>query len=132
MTGEAAPTTLRIDKWLWQARFFKTRTLAAKAIASGPIRVNRMPVAKPGYSIRVGDVLTFAQGKLIRVIEVAALGARRGPAPEAQMLYKDLDPPAARAPKPDAPPPVAEREAGAGRPTKKDRRDTDKLRDPLY
>lgn len=85
--------SLRIDKWLWQARFFKSRGLAAKICERGRIRLNRQPVSKPHQRIRVGDVLTFPQGKLVRVVRIAALGIRRGPAPEAQTLYEDLSPP---------------------------------------
>ena len=122
---------MRLDKWLWHARFFKTRTLAGAVAGGGRIRVNRAPVAKPGHTIRVGDVLTFPQGRLVRVIEVLALSTRRGPAAEARALYRDLDPPAAR-PKagdaPAAPAPAARREPGAGRPTKRDRRRIDRLK----
>lgn len=118
-------TKLRIDKWLWQARFFKTRSLAAKVV-SGGLRVNGQPIAKPAFSVGLGDVLTFSQGRDVRVIKVVALGTRRGPAPEAQALYEDLDPPAPRAPAPQSP-----RFEGGGRPTKRDRRQLDRHRDML-
>ena len=81
---------LRLDKWLWQARFFKTRPLAAQVVQKGRIRINQVRVSKPHYRLRPGDVLTFPQGKVIRVVRVLALGTRRGPAPEAQTLYEDL------------------------------------------
>jgi ribosome-associated heat shock protein Hsp15 len=81
---------LRLDKWLWQARFFKTRPLAAQLAEKGRIRINRVPVNKPHYRLRPGDVLTFPQGRTIRVVRVLALGTRRGPASEAQTLYEDL------------------------------------------
>lgn len=81
---------LRLDKWLWQARFFKTRTLAATVASKGKVRINRMLVTKPHYKVRPGDVLTFAQGQDIRVVRVLALGERRGPAPEARTLYEDI------------------------------------------
>ncbi|MGI9417192.1 MAG: RNA-binding S4 domain-containing protein [Geminicoccaceae bacterium] len=81
---------LRLDKWLWQARFFKTRTLAATVAAKGKVRINRMLVTKPHYKVRPGDVLTFAQGRDIRVVRIVALGERRGPAPEARTLYDDI------------------------------------------
>ncbi|MDU8913784.1 RNA-binding S4 domain-containing protein [Aestuariicoccus sp. MJ-SS9] len=109
---------LRIDKWLWHARFFKTRGLSAKVVSAGHCRVNGQPVAKPAFAVGPGDVLTFPQAREVRVIKVLALGERRGPAPEAQALYDDLDPPQPRAPEPPAP-----RYEGGGRPTKKDRRD---------
>lgn len=86
----AANSGLRLDKWLWQARFFKTRALAATVANKGKVRINRMLVTKPHYRVRPGDVLTFAQGHDIRIIRVLALGARRGPAPEAQTLYEDI------------------------------------------
>ncbi|RGP36797.1 RNA-binding S4 domain-containing protein [Pseudotabrizicola alkalilacus] len=86
---------LRLDKWLWQARFFKSRGLSADVVESGHCRVNGQRTKKPGHGICIGDVLTFAQGKQIRVIKVQALGLRRGPADEAQELYLDLDPQAA-------------------------------------
>jgi ribosome-associated heat shock protein Hsp15 len=81
---------LRLDKWLWQARFFKTRPLAAQLAQKGRIRINQVRVSKPHYRLRPGDVLTFPQGQTIRVVRVLALGTRRGPASEAQALYEDL------------------------------------------
>ena len=98
--------SLRLDKWLWQARFFKTRGLATDTVADGRVRINGQPTAKPAQPIRAGDTLTFAQGNRIRVIRVLALSIRRGPASEAQALYLDLDatPPHA----PDSAPPALE------------------------
>lgn len=83
---------LRLDKWLWQARFFKSRALAAGLIAAGSVRVNGTRISRPGRDINAGDVLTFPQGPRIRVIRILALGLRRGPVPEAQTLFLDLDP----------------------------------------
>lgn len=83
--------TLRVDKWLWQARFFKTRALAADLAESGHLRINGQPTRKPGAGVGTGDVLTFPQGTRIRVIRILGLGERRGPATEAQTLYLDLD-----------------------------------------
>ena len=82
----------RLDKWLWHARFFKTRSLAATKVGEGKVRVNAQPVSKPATSVQAGDVLTFAQGDWARVIRIEAIGTRRGPAPEAQTLYTDLAP----------------------------------------
>ena len=113
---------LRVDKWLWHARFFKTRTLAAKVVTGGHLRVNSRKIEKSSTCVVAGDVLTFAQEKRIRVIKVIALGTRRGPASEAQLLYEDLSPPQeydASIPKFD----------GKGRPTKKDRRAIQHLRE---
>ena len=83
---------IRIDKWLWQARFFKTRGLAAKLVKSGKLRINGSPVSKPARNVSVADILTFPKEDYTRVIEVYELGRRRGPAPEAQELYHDLSP----------------------------------------
>lgn len=94
---------LRLDKWLWQARFFKTRSLAATVANKGRVRINRMLVTKPHYRVRPGDILTFAQGQEIRVVRILALGERRGPAPEARTLYEDIGEAAeTRLPKPVA------------------------------
>jgi ribosome-associated heat shock protein Hsp15 len=114
----------RVDKWLWFARFFKSRTLAAEMVALGRVRLNGERCTKASQSVRQGDVLTFAAGTQVRIIKVAADGLRRGPAPEARALYEDLTPPAP-AEKPEA----SARERGTGRPTKKDRRAIDRLRD---
>jgi len=78
--------SLRVDKWLWYARFFKTRSLATREVAAGHVRVNGQLVKKPSASLKVSDVLTFPKERDIRVIKVLALGERRGPAPEAQAL----------------------------------------------
>jgi ribosome-associated heat shock protein Hsp15 len=134
MTGAATDTSsLRLDKWLWFARFVKSRSLASKLVEDGRMRVNNVPTAKAHYAIRPGDVLTFALGPHIRVIKVVALGQRRGPAVEAQQLYLDLDPPMPRkAMSPDGLPDDdlaagAQRDAGSGRPTKRERRAIERL-----
>ncbi|WP_415921018.1 RNA-binding S4 domain-containing protein [Tateyamaria sp. SN6-1] len=113
---------LRLDKWLWFARFFKTRTLAATRVAAGDVRINGTRVTKRSVTVSPGDVLTFAIGTHVRVIEVAALGVRRGPAPEAQTLYVDRSPPR---PVRETPVPQNPGYEGKGRPTKKDRRQAD-------
>jgi ribosome-associated heat shock protein Hsp15 len=82
---------LRLDRWLWQARFFKTRALAAELAERRKIRVNRLVIAKSHHRVRPGDVLTFPQGRTIRVVRVLALGTRRGPASEAQTLYQEIE-----------------------------------------
>ena len=87
--------SVRVDKWLWRARFFKTRTLAAKVVSSG-LRINGVRTDKPKTLVRPGDTLTFSQNRDVRVIRIADLGVRRGPAAEAQALYEDLDPPQPR------------------------------------
>lgn len=119
------PAKIRVDKWLWYARFFKSRSLAGQA--AGSLRVNGTPIDKPSHAVRPGDVLTFAKDRHIRVIQIEAIGLRRGPAPEAQALYTDLAPPViARA---EREPDLAHRDAGSGRPTKRERREIDALRD---
>lgn len=117
--------SLRIDKWLWYARFFKSRSLAAKVCATGKVRIDGTPVAKSHHKLKADDVLTFPQGQHIRVIKVLALGTRRGPAPEARLLYEDLKPPE----KANRLPRDAARAQGSGRPTKRERRALERLRD---
>lgn len=112
--SESGPK-LRIDKWLWHARFFKTRSLAAKQVSAGHVRVNGHHARKPAQGIGPGDVLTFTQARIVRVVRVEALGERRGPAPEAQTLYTDMTEPQ------DILPPNPKYE-GKGRPDKRARR----------
>lgn len=134
VAAHGASAKIRIDKWLWHARFFKTRSLAAKLVDGGHCRVNRDRIRKPGHTIKPGDVLTFPQGRNIRVIEVLAISDRRGPAPEARLLYNDLDPPVTAGGEEASEEKALEaaglplREPGSGRPTKKDRRQMDTLR----
>jgi ribosome-associated heat shock protein Hsp15 len=123
-----AEAPLRLDKWLWFARFVKTRSLATKLIVDGRMRVNGAPTQKAHYAVKPGDVLTFPLGPHIRVIKVVALGSRRGPAPEAQALYEDLDPPRAPTSQQAASAPFEERKPGAGRPTKRDGRRISQLK----
>ena len=120
---------IRIDKWLWYARFFKTRTLATSLAGQGRIRVNGDKISKASVTVKTGDVLTFPKDNHIRVIEIRALGTRRGPANEAQSLYLDLQPPTpaekSKNPASDA---NFARPRGSGRPTKRERRKLDTLR----
>ncbi|SDD33765.1 RNA-binding S4 domain-containing protein [Kordiimonas lacus] len=122
---------IRLDLWLWYARFFKTRSKASQVCKAHKVRVNGEHSKKASTTITPGDVLTFPQGPHVRVVKVLACGARRGPAAEAQALYEDLAPveeqkrEQAEARK-SAP---ALRQAGAGRPTKAERRAIDKLMD---
>ncbi len=123
--------TQRLDKWLWCARFFKTRGLANRLLGGGRLRLSGKVVSKAHQLVRSGDVLTFPQGPNIRIVKVLFLAERRGPAPEAQLLYEDLAPIEAGAGKSDQPkaePAPAQRDSGAGRPTKRDRRLIDHLR----
>jgi ribosome-associated heat shock protein Hsp15 len=124
--SEPEARSQRLDKWLWHARFFKTRTLAAKLCSAGHVRSGGNAITKAHHRVRVGDVLTFAQGRYIRVVKVLALAERRGPAPEARGLYEDLKPPEASQAMPAAT--TGRRSAGSGRPTKRERRRIDQLR----
>jgi len=120
---------LRLDKWLWYARFFKSRSLATTFCNAGKLRVDGTIVKKAHHQIKPGEVLTFQRGHQVRVIKVVALGTRRGPAAEAQALYEDLSPPPPpRAEAAERPAKAGLRDPGAGRPTKLERRRLDKLR----
>ena len=117
---------IRLDTWLWYARFYKSRSLSSKAILSGKLRVNSNKIIKPASKVRINDILTISHVNMVRIIQVQSIGARRGPASEAQKLYKDLSEDATGAsnikyvsekPKKDT----------NKRPTKKDRRILDKI-----
>ena len=123
-----AGAMMRLDKWLWHARFFKTRSGASSYAAAGNIRLNGTRQTRSSARIRVGDTLTFALHGHVRVIEIVALSARRGPAVEARTLYHDHDPPSDRPKTPTSAKPAA-RSPGSGRPTKRDRRAQDAFTD---
>ncbi|MBZ0163463.1 MAG: RNA-binding S4 domain-containing protein [Notoacmeibacter sp.] len=125
--GEPAPSQ-RIDKWLFFARIVKSRSLAAKMVQLGRVRVNRDKISNAARAIRPGDVLTVSLERRVVVLKVLAAGDRRGPYSEARLLYEDLSPP--EPPPEAAPPPVnaGVREQGSGRPTKKQRRKLDNWR----
>lgn len=125
---------LRIDKWLWAARFYKTRSLACDEIVKGRVQVNAQ-VAKPSRDIKAGDTVVIRQGPVIRTVTVLGLSQQRGPAPIAQQLYAETG---------DS---IRERENSAeqrrlasepaqtiehGRPTKRDRRDIEKALDDRW
>ena len=128
MTADDGTEKFRIDKWLCAARFFKTRSLAADAVECGKVHANEVRV-KPAKVLMVGDVLTINIGQRQYIVEVLALSNRRGPAAEAQKLYRETDDSRQR------------REAMAaqlkaqpkpfffkGRPTKRDRREIERLK----
>ncbi|MBX9465682.1 MAG: RNA-binding S4 domain-containing protein [Aquamicrobium sp.] len=119
----------RIDKWLFFARVVKSRSLAAKLVQAGRVRLNRDKIDQPSQQIKQGDVLTMTLERRVIVYRVLDPGTRRGPADEARTLYEDLTPPPASGGEavPDAIAPV--RPQGSGRPTKKDRRRMDALRE---
>ena len=121
---------LRIDKWLWAARFYKTRSLACDEIDKGRVQVNGAPV-KPAREVKAGDSVQLRNGAITRTVTVLAVSDKRGPAPQAALLFKETE---------DS---VQQRQQAAeqrrlapepaltltqGRPTKRDRRDADKLR----
>ncbi|MCO5104267.1 MAG: RNA-binding S4 domain-containing protein [Burkholderiaceae bacterium] len=123
--------SMRIDKWLWCARFFKTRSLAAEEIARGRVRINGT-VTKASREVRCGDTVDLRQGRVPRSVLVRGINQVRGPAPVAQLLYEETpESAAARAAAAErqrlAPEPAAA--LHEGRPTKRDRRDIDKARD---
>ena len=89
MTEGVERTKARLDQWLWFARFVKSRSLAARLCAAGAITVNGAPVKKANHPIRMGDIVVLPQGGWQRTIRVVALGIRRGPAPEARLLYEE-------------------------------------------
>jgi ribosome-associated heat shock protein Hsp15 len=123
MAAEAASeASLRVDKWLWYARFFKSRTRASEFCASGKLRVSGEIVRKAHRPLHVGDVLTFPHGLRIRVVRVKALAERRGPAAAAEKLYDDLAPATPLLDDAVRGATVARRARGAGRPTKVERR----------
>ena len=121
-------TRVRLDKWLWAARFYKTRTLASEEIDRGRVRVNGAAV-KPAREVRVGDVIELRQPGIEREIRVVALSAVRGPAPVAQALYEESPESLARREaaaqlrRMGAEPALAISQSRLGRPTKRDRRD---------
>jgi ribosome-associated heat shock protein Hsp15 len=81
----------RLDKWLFHARFYRTRPLAQAATQAGRVRLNGVRIDKPGHAVRPGDVLTLGRGGQVMAVRIVALAERRGPAPEAQKLYELLE-----------------------------------------
>lgn len=119
----------RLDRFLFFSRAVKSRTLAQKIIETGAIRVNSERTERTDHKVGAGDVLTMSLHGRILVWRILDPGTRRGPASEAQGLYEDISPPAV--PKAERSPyeaAIAERATGAGRPTKKERRETDALK----
>ena len=88
---DGKPKKVRIDKWRWWARFFRTRSLSTKIITKGTVRLNSRRIVKPSVEIEVNDVLTFTFGKSVRVIKVLSLGERRVNYEEAQKMYENIE-----------------------------------------
>ena len=122
--GKKLMSDVRIDKWLWAARFFKSRTLAAAACNGGKVDINGDAV-KPSRIVRAGDLLRVTLPRGRRIVRVAVLADRRGSGGEAALLYEDLTPPPP--PREARIPPPVYRPPGAGRPTKRARRRIDRL-----
>ena len=94
-SGSLPPTSRRLDQWLWFARLAKSRSLASRLCTAGAIILNGVVVKKARHPTRVGDIIAIRQGALYRAIRVKALGSRRGPSIEAQLLYEEAGAPAA-------------------------------------
>lgn len=125
--------SLRIDKWLWAARFYKTRSLATEDIHKGRVEVNAQAI-KPARELKVGDTVAMRQGPVTRTVIVQTLSDQRGPAPVAQQLYEEtVESRQARENVAEqrrlGTEPANSREAG--RPTKRDRREIEKVRGEL-
>ncbi len=114
----------RIDKWLWHARVVRTRSAAASLVGSGHVRVNGERATAPSRLLRAEDVLTIALDRTVRILKVAGFVDRRGGVEAGRALYADLTPTREAV---ESPPRAAVREAGARRPTKRDRRAIDRL-----
>ena len=116
----------RIDKWLWHARVVRTRTAAAALVTAGQIRLNGQRNKAASHAVRVGDVVTVALDRTVRVLKVIGFAERRGSPDSVRGLYEDLSPPPAG---PELRPPAAAvRDPGEGRPTKRDRRTMDRFK----
>ena len=115
----------RIDKWLWHARVVRTRSAAAALVDGGLVRVNSERVTQPSRPVRPSDVITVALDRSVRILKVTGYAERRGSATDARGLFEDLTP----LPEPQAKDPAAgARDNGTGRPTKRERREIDRLR----
>lgn len=122
---------MRIDKWLWAARFYKTRSLAAEDLDKGRVQVNGA-AAKPARDVKPGDMLNLRQGPVLRVVVVKALSLQRGPAPVAQQLYEETPDSVLRREHAAEQRRLASEPATAiehGRPTKRERRELDRKSD---
>ena len=122
--SEQTPSTQsqRIDKWLWHARFFKTRSLAQKQVVTGKIRVNREKISSPSRKILIGNVLTITRERDIKIIEVLGIADKRGPYSQAQLLYNDMSPPKPEKQKQEQTRDSMSRIQSEGRPTKHQRK----------
>lgn len=115
-------TSQRIDKWLWHARFFKTRSIAQKQVVTGKIRVDREKISSPSRKILIGNVLTITRDRDIKIIEILGLADKRGPFSQAQHLYNDLSPPTPKKQEVEQTKESMSRIQSDGRPTKHQRK----------
>ena len=113
----------RIDKWLWHARVVRTRSAAVALSTAGLVRINGARIDTSSRPVRPGDVVTVALDRNVRVLKVIGYAERRGSAETVRALFEDLTPP----PSPPKQPTDGEREEGSGRPTKRERREIDRL-----
>ena len=113
----------RIDKWLWHARVVRTRSAAAALSDSGLVRINGARIDSSSRPVRPGDAVTIALDRTVRILKVIGFAERRGSADMARILYEDLTP----LPEPPQEPAAGGRDEGAGRPTKRERREIDRL-----
>jgi ribosome-associated heat shock protein Hsp15 len=118
---------VRLDRWLWSARFYKSRALAAEACDGSRVEVNGHP-AKPHKLVRINDMISLTHPSGPKELKVLALTERRGPASEARLLYEDHSPPPPPREKRPFLAPLPFRSPGMGRPTKRERRETERLR----
>lgn len=120
---------LRIDKWLWAARFYKTRSLAAEELDKGRVQINELE-AKPSREVKVGDTISLRQGPITRTLLVRGISSQRGGAPAAQLLYEETAESLERKAMHAEQRRLGQEPAASqpqGRPTKRDRRDIEKL-----
>jgi ribosome-associated heat shock protein Hsp15 len=114
----------RIDKWLWHARVVRTRSAAASIVTQGLVRLNGERVTAASRPVKLDDVLTISLDRSVRILKAVGFAERRGDAEAARVLFEDLTPAPVVQP---AEPKAAERAPGSGRPTKLERRETDRL-----
>lgn len=123
MTEETSSNlSQRIDKWLWHARLYKTRSIAQKQVATGKIRVDREKISSPSRKVTTGNVLTITRERDIKIIEIIGISDRRGPYSEAQLLYNDMSPPKPEKQKQEQTKESMSRIQSEGRPTKHQRK----------
>lgn len=127
-SNDSTNSKIRLDKWLWYARFVKSRTSGSKLCLAGKVRINSQRTLKAHSLVRVGDILTFPLGSTVRVVQIVELGQRRGPASEAQHLYQELSDSSAN---PTFRATVRDKQVRS-RPTKKDRRDVERFTNPKH